>query len=127
MNFVDILWSNKLGKKEIRFFFFFLFSWKEKLCRRKFLLLLWLLFALSYMSCEQWTFWGDTLHILRIIQILPALTTDSLCFFRFLLFLFIYLPICQSICVSVDLFAIHLKCLKTRYYEIPNDRSVKNL
>ena len=49
----------------------------------------------------------------------PALTTDSVGIFRFLHFLFISLPICQPICVSVGLFAIHLKFLKTRYYEIP--------
>ena len=49
----------------------------------------------------------------------PALTTGSVDFFRFLHFLFINLPICQPICVSVGLFTIHLKFLKTRYYEIP--------
>ena len=28
---------------------------------------------------------------------------------------------CQSVCVSVGLFEIYLKFLKTHYYEIPSD------
>ena len=47
-------------------------------------------------------------------------------FCRFLLFLFISFPICQPICVSVGLFAIHAKFLKTCYYEIPRDLRIKN-
>ena len=54
------------------------------------------------------------------------MTTDSVGSFRVLYFLFISLPICQPICVSVGLFAIHLKFLKNRHYEIRSDLPVKN-
>ena len=77
-----------------------------------------LLFALYYMSWQQRTLYS--------VSGGPALTTDSVGIFRFLHFLFISLPICQPICVSVGLFAIHLKFLKARYYEILSDLPVKN-
>ena len=38
---------------------------------------------------------------------------------------FMSLPMCQWICVSVSLFAIHLKFLKTHCCEVPNDLWVK--
>ena len=77
-----------------------------------------LLFALYDMSWQQRTLYS--------VSGGPALTTDSVGIFRFLHFLFISLPICQPICVSVGLFAIHLKFLKARYYEILSDLPVKN-
>ena len=79
-----------------------------------------LLFALYYVSWQQRTLYS--------VSGGPALTIDSVGFFRFLLFFcfFISLPICQPICVSVGLFAIHLKFLKARYYEILSDLPVKN-
>ena len=47
-----------------------------------------------------------------------------LVFLDFYFFVFISLPMCQSVCVSMGLFAIHLKFLET-YYEFPSDLSVK--
>ena len=56
----------------------------------------------------------------------PALTTDNIVFFLdFYLFVLISFPMCQSVCVPVGLFTVHLKFLKTCYYEVPSDRLVK--
>ena len=49
-----------------------------------------------------------------------------LVFLDFYFFLFTSLPICQLVCVSVGLSAIHLKFLKAQNYEIPSDLPVKN-
>ena len=48
-----------------------------------------------------------------------------LVFLDFYFFVFISLPMCQSVCVSVGLFAIHFKFLKTHCYDVPSDLWVK--
>ena len=42
-------------------------------------------------------------------------------FLDFYFFVFISLPMCQSVCGSVDLFAIHLKFLKACCCWVPTD------
>ena len=48
-----------------------------------------------------------------------------LVFLDFYVFVLINLPMCQSVCVSLGLFAVHLKFLKTCYDEVSSDLSVK--
>ena len=48
-----------------------------------------------------------------------------LVFQDFYFFMFISLPMCQSVCVSVGLFAIYLLFLKSHCYEVPSDFWVK--
>ena len=48
-----------------------------------------------------------------------------LVFLDFYFFVLISLPLCQSVCVFVGLFAIHLSFLKTCYDEVSSDLSVK--
>ena len=48
-------------------------------------------------------------------------------FLGFCFFVFISLPICPSIWVTVDLFAIWLKFLKDHYYQVPSELWVKQL
>ena len=48
-----------------------------------------------------------------------------LVFLDFYFFVFISLPMCQSVCGSVGLLAIHFKFLKTCCYEVPRDLWVK--
>ena len=43
-----------------------------------------------------------------------------LVFLDFYFFAFINLPMCHSVCVSVGLFAIHSKFLKTHCYDVPS-------
>ena len=53
-----------------------------------------------------------------------VLATDAVGFLDFYFFVFICLHMC-SICVSVGLFAIYPKFLKSRYSEVPSDLSIQ--
>ena len=44
-----------------------------------------------------------------------------LVFLEFYFFVYISFPMCQSVCVSVCLFAIHFQFLKTHCYDAPTD------